>query len=100
MPYPGRGNQEVMQFVTTGGRLEPPQNCPQPVYVVHGKLIHLSDNCKIMIIIKRLNDNEFKYNVHLLNLTSFSFENPLIRFNICGKTSFVQTKWCSYLLYM
>ena len=33
MPYPGRGNQEVMQFVTAGGRLEPPLNCPDPVYV-------------------------------------------------------------------
>ena len=34
MPYPGRGNQEVMQLVTAGGRLEPPQNCPAPVYHV------------------------------------------------------------------
>ncbi|KAF8763666.1 ALK tyrosine kinase receptor like protein [Argiope bruennichi] len=32
MPYPGRGNQEVMQLVTSGGRLEPPTNCPAPVY--------------------------------------------------------------------
>ncbi|KFM58431.1 ALK tyrosine kinase receptor, partial [Stegodyphus mimosarum] len=32
MPYPGRGNQEVMQLVTSGGRLEPPTNCPGPVY--------------------------------------------------------------------
>ncbi|GFV30510.1 ALK tyrosine kinase receptor [Trichonephila clavipes] len=31
MPYPGRGNQEVMQIVTSGGRLEPPTNCPAPV---------------------------------------------------------------------
>ena len=28
MPYPGRGNQEVMQLVTNGGRLEPPNYCP------------------------------------------------------------------------
>ncbi|XP_076366752.1 leukocyte tyrosine kinase receptor-like isoform X2 [Tachypleus tridentatus] len=32
MPYPGRGNQEVMQLVTSGGRLEPPALCPNPVY--------------------------------------------------------------------
>ncbi|XP_069117967.1 ALK tyrosine kinase receptor-like isoform X2 [Argopecten irradians] len=32
MPYPGRTNQDVMQFVTTGGRLEPPDNCPLPIY--------------------------------------------------------------------
>ena len=27
-PYPGRTNQEVLQFVTGGGRLERPENCP------------------------------------------------------------------------
>ena len=32
MPYPGQGNQEVMQLVTNGGRLEPPNFCPGPVY--------------------------------------------------------------------
>jgi len=32
MPYTGRGNQEVMQLVTDGGRLEPPSGCPAPVY--------------------------------------------------------------------
>lgn len=26
-PYPGRNNQEVLQFVTGGGRLEKPENC-------------------------------------------------------------------------
>ena len=34
MPYPGRGNQEVMQLVTSGGRLEAPPGCPGPVYRV------------------------------------------------------------------
>uniref|UniRef100_T1KLD1 receptor protein-tyrosine kinase n=1 Tax=Tetranychus urticae TaxID=32264 RepID=T1KLD1_TETUR len=35
MPYPGRGNQEVMQLVTAGGRLEPPNNaCPSQVYAI------------------------------------------------------------------
>ena len=32
MPYPGRGNQEVMQLVTGGGRLEAPPGCPGPAY--------------------------------------------------------------------
>ena len=32
MPYPGRANQEVMQLVTNGGRLEPPNYCPGPLY--------------------------------------------------------------------
>ncbi|XP_053207383.1 ALK tyrosine kinase receptor-like isoform X2 [Panonychus citri] len=35
MPYPGRGNQEVMQLVTAGGRLEPPNNaCPSQIYAI------------------------------------------------------------------
>lgn len=35
MPYPGRGNQEVMQLVTAGGRLEPPNNaCPPQIYAI------------------------------------------------------------------
>uniref|UniRef100_A0A8B9L2G4 Tyrosine-protein kinase receptor n=1 Tax=Astyanax mexicanus TaxID=7994 RepID=A0A8B9L2G4_ASTMX len=32
MPYPSRSNQEVLEFVTNGGRMDPPQNCPGPVY--------------------------------------------------------------------
>lgn len=32
MPYPGRGNQEVMQLVTSGGRLEAPPGCPGPAH--------------------------------------------------------------------
>lgn len=28
MPYTGCSNREVMQLVTSGGRLEPPVNCP------------------------------------------------------------------------
>ena len=32
MPYPGRANQDVMQLVTNGGRLEPPNYCPGPLY--------------------------------------------------------------------
>uniref|UniRef100_UPI0035901350 leukocyte tyrosine kinase receptor n=1 Tax=Myxine glutinosa TaxID=7769 RepID=UPI0035901350 len=32
MPYPSRSNQDVMEFVMSGGRMEPPRNCPLPVY--------------------------------------------------------------------
>lgn len=28
MPYTGCANRDVMQLVTSGGRLEPPANCP------------------------------------------------------------------------
>ena len=27
-PYPGQTNQEVLQFVTGGGRLDRPERCP------------------------------------------------------------------------
>nr|XP_025036773.1 ALK tyrosine kinase receptor [Pelodiscus sinensis] len=32
MPYPSKSNQEVLEFVTNGGRMNPPKNCPGPVY--------------------------------------------------------------------
>nr|XP_020029809.1 leukocyte tyrosine kinase receptor isoform X1 [Castor canadensis] len=32
MPYPGRTNQEVLDFVVTGSRMDPPRGCPGPVY--------------------------------------------------------------------
>ncbi|KAL2099458.1 hypothetical protein ACEWY4_005938 [Coilia grayii] len=32
MPYPSRSNQEVLEFVTNGGRMDPPKGCPGPVY--------------------------------------------------------------------
>uniref|UniRef100_A0A8C4N7J6 receptor protein-tyrosine kinase n=1 Tax=Eptatretus burgeri TaxID=7764 RepID=A0A8C4N7J6_EPTBU len=32
MPYPSRSNQDVMEFVMSGGRMEPPKNCPLPPY--------------------------------------------------------------------
>lgn len=32
VPYAGCSNKEVMDLVTSGGRLEPPSNCPGPVY--------------------------------------------------------------------
>lgn len=28
-PYPGQSNQDVLQFVTAGGRLPKPDNCPR-----------------------------------------------------------------------
>lgn len=31
MPYPGRTNQEVLDFVVGGGRMDPPRGCPGPV---------------------------------------------------------------------
>ncbi|KAG7281273.1 hypothetical protein CRUP_019798 [Coryphaenoides rupestris] len=36
MPYPSRSNQEVLEFVTNGGRMDPPKNCPGPVYIPDG----------------------------------------------------------------
>nr|XP_048316026.1 leukocyte tyrosine kinase receptor [Myodes glareolus] len=32
MPYPGHTNQEVLDFIVTGNRMDPPRNCPGPVY--------------------------------------------------------------------
>uniref|UniRef100_A0A8C2LXP7 Tyrosine-protein kinase receptor n=1 Tax=Cricetulus griseus TaxID=10029 RepID=A0A8C2LXP7_CRIGR len=32
MPYPGHTNQEVLDFIVTGNRMDPPRNCPVPVY--------------------------------------------------------------------
>nr|XP_042131916.1 leukocyte tyrosine kinase receptor [Peromyscus maniculatus bairdii] len=32
MPYPGHTNQEVLDFIVTGSRMDPPRNCPGPVY--------------------------------------------------------------------
>ncbi|XP_048188017.1 leukocyte tyrosine kinase receptor [Perognathus longimembris pacificus] len=32
MPYPGRTNQEVLDFVVAGSRMDPPRSCPGPVY--------------------------------------------------------------------
>ncbi|XP_033967556.1 LOW QUALITY PROTEIN: tyrosine-protein kinase receptor [Pseudochaenichthys georgianus] len=34
MPYPCKTNQEVLEFVTSGGRMDPPKSCPGPVYRV------------------------------------------------------------------
>lgn len=31
MPYPGQTNQEVLDFITAGSRMDPPRGCPGPV---------------------------------------------------------------------
>lgn len=36
MPYPCKTNQEVLEFVTSGGRMDPPKSCPGPVWVLTG----------------------------------------------------------------
>ncbi|XP_071080803.1 ALK tyrosine kinase receptor-like [Haliotis cracherodii] len=36
MPYPGCSNEEVMHYVTVGGRLDAPDSCPSSVYVMLG----------------------------------------------------------------
>jgi len=33
MPYPGQTNSDVMHFVSSGGRLDPPENSPARLYV-------------------------------------------------------------------
>ncbi|KAJ3662397.1 hypothetical protein Zmor_006748 [Zophobas morio] len=40
MPYTGCANREVMQLVTSGGRLDPPANCPGPVYGIMTQCWH------------------------------------------------------------
>ena len=40
MPYTGCGNKEVMDLVTSGGRLDPPSNCPEPVYGIMTQCWH------------------------------------------------------------
>uniref|UniRef100_A0A8C6RL03 Tyrosine-protein kinase receptor n=1 Tax=Nannospalax galili TaxID=1026970 RepID=A0A8C6RL03_NANGA len=32
MPYPGHTNQEVLDFIIKGSRMDPPRGCPGPVY--------------------------------------------------------------------
>nr|CAH7767694.1 unnamed protein product [Callosobruchus chinensis] len=40
MPYTGCANRDVMQLVTSGGRLDPPANCPDPVYGIMTQCWH------------------------------------------------------------
>ncbi|XP_072157406.1 leukocyte tyrosine kinase receptor isoform X2 [Bemisia tabaci] len=34
MPYTGCTNRDVMTLISSGGRLEPPSNCPAPLYAI------------------------------------------------------------------
>ena len=43
IPYPGRVNQEVMLYVTEGGRLDRPEKCPGKMLVIVVELT--SQNC-------------------------------------------------------
>ena len=40
MPYTGCANTEVMSMVTSGGRLEKPAGCPDPVYGIMTRCWH------------------------------------------------------------
>ena len=40
-PYPGRINQEVLQYVTGGGRLDRPERCPGRMLVIVA--VHFKD---------------------------------------------------------
>ncbi|XP_029176509.1 ALK tyrosine kinase receptor-like isoform X2 [Nylanderia fulva] len=40
MPYTGCANREVMSMVTTGGRLEKPAGCPDPIYGIMTRCWH------------------------------------------------------------
>uniref|UniRef100_A0A6P7FI40 Tyrosine-protein kinase receptor n=1 Tax=Diabrotica virgifera virgifera TaxID=50390 RepID=A0A6P7FI40_DIAVI len=40
MPYTGCANRDVMQLVTSGGRLEAPANCPGPIYGIMTQCWH------------------------------------------------------------
>lgn len=40
MPYTGCANRDVMQLVTSGGRLESPANCPSPIYGIMTQCWH------------------------------------------------------------
>ncbi|KAL3284751.1 hypothetical protein HHI36_018894 [Cryptolaemus montrouzieri] len=42
MPYAACTNREVMQLVTSGGRLEPPSKCPGPIYALMTQCWHPS----------------------------------------------------------
>ena len=47
MPYPGRGNQEVMQFVTSGGRLSAPNSStPAQIYAIMQQCWHAGESIR------------------------------------------------------
>lgn len=56
MPYTGCANREVMSMVTTGGRLEKPAGCPDPLYGIMAKCWHgrPEDRPSFSTIVERL----------------------------------------------
>lgn len=60
MPYPCKTNQEVLEFVTSGGRMDPPKGCPGPVWV-----LYWNDDAIVMYT----------------NIISFYFNNTLRKYN-------------------
>nr|XP_033809084.1 leukocyte tyrosine kinase receptor isoform X2 [Geotrypetes seraphini] len=46
MPYPCKTNQEVLEFVTSGGRMDPPKKCPGPVYRIMTQCWQHSPECR------------------------------------------------------
>uniref|UniRef100_F6VTG3 Tyrosine-protein kinase receptor n=1 Tax=Xenopus tropicalis TaxID=8364 RepID=F6VTG3_XENTR len=57
MPYPSKSNQEVLEFVTSGGRMDPPKNCPGPVYRIMTQCWQHQpeDRPNFAIILERIN---------------------------------------------
>ncbi|XP_034934100.1 leukocyte tyrosine kinase receptor isoform X2 [Chelonus insularis] len=56
MPYTGCANREVMSMVTTGGRLEKPAGCPDPIYGIMTRCWHPrpEDRPSFATIVERL----------------------------------------------
>ncbi|XP_063995101.1 leukocyte tyrosine kinase receptor isoform X2 [Diachasmimorpha longicaudata] len=56
MPYTGCANREVMSMVTTGGRLEKPAGCPDPLYGIMARCWHPrpEDRPSFATIVERL----------------------------------------------
>lgn len=67
-PYPGRINQEVLQYVTGGGRLDRPEKCPGRMYV----------SLFILPCVKQLSFYYFLFSYHLMQSCwkRYSSERP------------------------
>ena len=65
LPYPGYINQEVLQYVTGGGRLDRPEKCPERM------LVTFNISHSLLIIL-------FLYSYHLMQLCwkRYSSERP------------------------
>ena len=49
-PYPGRINQEVLQYVTGGGRLDRPEKCPGRMLVTGFNTSHSLFNVLFIVL--------------------------------------------------